>query len=102
MRSHRGWGGRRALLAALLAGALLAVSATLVAQDGYLQHFTSIDGGGGRVAAGPYGLTTALGQPDAGQSSAGGYTLTGGVLAAGEGGAVTVPEIKVHLPLITK
>lgn len=104
MGSHRRWRGRRTLLAAFAAGALLAALAAgaLVAQDGYVQHFTSVDGGGGRVTAGGYSLVSALGQPDAGQTAAGIYTLTGGVLAAGGGGAVTVPDMKVHLPLISK
>ena len=38
--------------------------------------------GGGTAAGGPYTLTIAIGQADAGQASGGTFTLVGGVLAA--------------------
>lgn len=58
----------------------------------------SVDGGGGTVAAGGYTLLSAVGQADAGAlNGPGGYSLVGGVLAAGTGGAI-VQDQKVYLP----
>lgn len=40
--------------------------------------WSSADGGGGASAGGPYALAGAVGQPDSGRLSGGGFQLTGG------------------------
>ena len=58
-------------LAALLAPLLL------IAADYSIDWFT-IDGGGGTSTGGVYSVSGTIGQPDAGQMSAGPFTLQGG------------------------
>jgi hypothetical protein len=67
---------------------LLTWAGSLQAQAGYNHFWHSVDGGGMVSSAGSYTLRGVVGQADAGQQSAGAYTLTGGVLAVS---AATVP-----------
>ncbi len=56
------------------------VCGSVVAQE-YSMRWSSIDGGGGRSTAQPdVDLLGVIGQPDAGVSTGGGYTLFGGFL----------------------
>jgi hypothetical protein len=51
--------------------------------DQYKIVGSTIDGGSGTSAGGPYVLTGTIGQPDAGYSAAGGYELLGGFWPGG-------------------
>lgn len=71
----------KAILATFGAGLLLmALPAGVIAQN-YAIDRHRIDGGGGTSTSGLYSLRGAIGQPAAGVSSGGGYTLTGGFWA---------------------
>ena len=50
----------------------------------------SVDSGGGSTSGGDFTLTAAIGQPDAGELTAGDTALSGGLWA---GGAIPMPEI---------
>ena len=70
--------GVKTFCAFLLTGALcLFASASLHAQS-YSIDWSTIDGGGGTGTGGVYAVSGSLGQPDAGFSSGGSYTLAGG------------------------
>jgi hypothetical protein len=59
-----------------------ALALALVALAGRAQSYSvdwfSIDGGGGTSTGGVYSVTGTIGQPDAGHSSGGNYTIDGG------------------------
>ena len=89
----------RKILLALAALLLLAGGAAVHAQTGggYDLSWNTVDGGGAMFSTGgSYSLGGAIGQPDAGTLSGGGYTLAGGFW----GGALV--EYKVFLPLVLK
>src|SRR4051812_29806313 len=67
----------KSLLAALILGAALSMSAQSYSIDWY-----TIDGGGGTSSGGPYTLSGTIGQPDAGVHTGGPYTLLGGFWGA--------------------
>jgi len=67
----------KSLLAALILGAALSLSAQTYSIDWY-----TIDGGGGTSSGGPYTLSGTIGQPDAGVHTGGPYTLVGGFWGA--------------------
>jgi hypothetical protein len=67
---------RIAFSIACLAGLLLP-PATSLAQSYSIDWFT-VDGGGGTSAGGIYSVSGTIGQPDAGHSSGGNFTLDGG------------------------
>ncbi len=86
---------------AIFIAALLSLSmpsAPAVADGGgYQLTWYSIDGGGATFSTGgAYQLGGSIGQPDAGTSSGGGYTLVGGFWS---GAAI---EYKVYLPAVLK
>ena len=89
----------RKILLALAALLLLAGGAVVHAQTGggYDLSWNTVDGGGAMFSTGgSYSLGGAIGQPDAGTLSGGGYTLAGGFW----GGAAV--QYKVLLPLVLK
>jgi len=89
----------RKILLALAALLLLAGGAVVYAQTGggYDLSWNTVDGGGAMFSTGDsYSLGGAIGQPDAGTLSGGGYTLAGGFW----GGAAI--QYKVFLPLVLK
>ena len=89
----------RKILLALAALLLLAGGAVVHAQTGggYDLSWNTVDGGGAMFSTGgSYSLGGAIGQPDAGTLSGGGYTLVGGFW----GGAAI--QYKVFLPLVLK
>jgi hypothetical protein len=45
---------------------------------GYSLDWFTLDGGGGLISGGSYSLISTVGQPDAGTSTDGGFTLEGG------------------------
>lgn len=74
----------------LLLGASAVIAVTTVwAQSGggYDASFATFDTGGQTVSGGSYVLQVAAGQPIAGTSGGGGYSVDVGVLAGGEGAA---------------
>jgi hypothetical protein len=84
-----------ACLFLLLASAVLAQSG-----EGYDLSWWTVDGGGGTFSGGGvYSLGGTAGQPDAGMMTGGAYTLAGGFWG---GGAVTVPERAIYLPLVVR
>jgi hypothetical protein len=89
---------KRAIILGLLAAGLLLVP-IVAAQSGggYDLTWSTIDGGGGESTGGGFTLTGTIGQPDAGlQLSGGGYTLNGGFWRGG------ASSYRVFLPLILK
>ena len=89
----------RKILLALAALLLLAGGAVVHAQTGggYDLSWNTVDGGSAMFSTGgSYSLGGAIGQPDAGTLSGGGYTLVGGFW----GGAAI--QYKVFLPLVLK
>ncbi|MEO6044621.1 MAG: hypothetical protein ABIQ47_11965 [Tepidiformaceae bacterium] len=81
---------RRIRWPGLLLGASALVAVTTVwAQTGgsYDASFTALTGGGQTVSGGSYVLQTGVGQPIAGTSGGGSYSLDIGVLAGGSGAA---------------
>src|SRR5438477_13062834 len=63
----------------ILAGLLLAVSAASLRAQTYSIDWYKIAGGGGTSTNGQYAVSGTIGQPDAGNTMAGGnYSLTGG------------------------
>ncbi len=62
--------------AKIILGAMLLVPGLLHAQ--YTVDWWTIDGGGGTSTNAQYSLTGTIGQPDAGATSGGNYTLQGG------------------------
>jgi hypothetical protein len=54
--------------------------AAIAAVDAYALPSWSINSGGGESSGGQFRLYSAIGQPEAGSMSGGGYTLTGGFL----------------------
>ncbi len=83
-------------IAALAAIALLLLAGVALADETYEISWFSVDGGGGGNAGGAYALVGAIGQPDAGALSGGGYTLVGGFWA-GAG-----PDYWRYLPVVMK
>ncbi len=77
---------------------------TLLAQTGdYALTWNGIGVGGGVISGGDYSLANAIGQPEAGPAQSGGeYSLTGGVVDAGEAGGVTPAGQRVYLPVVTR
>ena len=65
---------------------------------GYAISWWTVDSGANVIGAGGYRLGGTIGQPDAGKSSAGGYTLTGGFWP----GAAEIGQTSaMHLPWMT-
>ncbi len=80
---------------AILIGTTVSVHAQ--SGGGYELTWWTIDGGGtANNGGGGYSLAGTIGQPDAGASSASGYTLTGGFW----GGAML--QYKVYLPIVLR
>ncbi len=84
----------RVALIALIA--LLLLTGVALANGTYEISWFTVDGGGGESAGGVYGLVGAIGQPDAGTLSGGGYSLVGGFWA-GAG-----PNYWRYLPVLMK
>jgi hypothetical protein len=57
---------------------VLAMTALAVCAQSYSVDWYSIDGGGGTSTGGVYAVTGTIGQPDAGHTSGGNYSLDGG------------------------
>lgn len=75
----------------------LALAAPLRAQTGggYDLTWNTVDGGGVTFATGgPYSLGGTIGQPDAGASSGGAYTLSGGFWYDG--------QLRAFVPLVVR
>ena len=84
-----------AVLVALVVQAQTNAAAPLL--NGYELAWSTVDGGGIMFSAGgDYSLAGTIGQPDAGATSAGGYTLFGGFW-----GDEAAPY-KVYLPVVLK
>jgi hypothetical protein len=82
------------LISLLLAG-------TALAANGYQINWWTVDNGGGRSqsADGQYALSGTIGQPDAGSSTGGEYTLNGGFW---HGLGAAIQEFLIHLPLVSR
>jgi len=82
---------------ALTGLAILALSlAKLQAQPYSIDWFT-VDGGGGASAGGAYVLCGTIGQPDAGESSGGDYSISGGFWAVTVAGPTEpIPILQVQ------
>jgi hypothetical protein len=80
----------RWLALALLVGSLAAVG-TVWAQSGgtFDAHVNVFDSGGGKAQGGSYVLQSAAGQPAAGGSGAGGYSLNAGIITGGVAAAAS-------------
>jgi len=63
---------------------------------GYSMDWYTIDGGGGNTSGNSYQMTATIGQPDAGTSSGGSFTLLGGFLPG------TFQPWHGYMPLIRK
>jgi hypothetical protein len=77
----------------------ISVRAAPLAPHATYELVKSYIGSGGSGSAGIYDLSSSIGQPDAGEVSAGIYTLGGGFW----GGGVIVPAVShytVYLPLV--
>lgn len=70
-----------------LFGSVLAGATSALAQSYSIDWFT-IDGGGGTSTGGGYSVSGTIGQPDAGVSSSGNYSLIGGFWGA----VIPVPQ----------
>jgi hypothetical protein len=94
---------KRAIILIPIILILLVSAAISHAQSGggYDLTWNTLDGGGGIASGGVYELRGTLGQPDAGQISAGAYTLGGGFWG---GGVLVVGSLdkKVYLPVVIK
>ena len=78
--------GRTTLVAGLLA--LPAAATTASGPPSFTVDWWTVDGGGGASSGADFTVTSTIGQPDAGVSTGGTWTLSGGFWA---GGAVSVP-----------
>jgi hypothetical protein len=91
-----------AIVSLLLVGLPLFTSATRAAPQATYELVKSYIGPGGSGSAGIYDISSSIGQPAAGEVSAGSYTLGGGFW----GGGVIVPvansSYTVYLPLVLK
>jgi hypothetical protein len=87
------------LLLLFIAGALIGVgSASALA--GYSLDWWTVDGGGTTSSTGGnYSLGGSIGQPDAGTSSGGTYTLDGGFWG---GDMAITPNYQIYLPLVIR
>jgi hypothetical protein len=84
------------LLLLFIAGALVGVI-SVSALAGYTLDWWTVDGGGMTSSlGGSYSLGGTIGQPDAGTSSSGIYTLVGGFW----GGEPSTENHQIYLPLI--
>jgi len=84
------------LLLLVIAGALFGV-VSVSALAGYNLDWWTVDGGGATSSTGgSYSLDGTMGQPDAGTSSGGTYTLAGGFW----GGEPSTVNYQIYLPLI--
>ena len=81
------------LLLLVLALALLGV-ASASALTTYGLAWWTVDGGGARASNGSYSLDGTLGQPDAGVSSGGRYTLSGGFWPGAQLPSLFLPLVK--------
>ncbi len=86
------------LLLLVIAGALLGVVSASALAPSYTLDWWTVDGGGATFnTGGSYSLGATIGQPDAGTSSGGSYTLAGGFWGGAAAGAHTI-----LLPLILR
>jgi len=79
--------------------------ATVHAQSGggYDLNWTNIDASGGTISGEAYSLVNVIAQPDAGAAQNGGdYSLTSGLIDAGNSGGITHAEEHLYLPLINR
>jgi len=81
------------VIALLMVGVALVSAAPLA---GYAIDWWTVDGGGGSSSSGAYSLSGTIGQPDTGQLSGGGYSLSGGFW----GGSVA--SFKIFLPNVNR
>lgn len=86
---------RHTLRLFLLMALLLSASVVLAQSGGgYDLSWATVDGGGATFSTGgDFSLGGAIGQPDAGALSGGGYTLLGGFWSGGN------PRYDIYLPL---
>jgi hypothetical protein len=86
------------LLILILVGTLVIV-ANVSAIAGYNLGWWTVDGGGGNASTGGgFSLDGTIGQPDAGTSSDGTYTLAGGYW----GGEPSPENYQIYLPLVVR
>ena len=89
---------RRLLLTALFA--ILLLTSSVLASNGYDLSWWTVDGGGGTFSTGgAYTLGGTNGQPDAGLLTGGTYTLSGGFWGGGELAGLS---IRVYLPYVER
>ena len=85
----------------LLAGSVRLTPTARAAPQATYELVQSYTGPGGSGSAGIYSISSSIGQPAAGEVSAGSYNLGGGFW----GGGVIVPaktDYRVYLPLVLK
>ena len=79
---------------------VLVLPALTLAANGYTLSWWTVDGGGGTFSTGgAYALGGTSGQPDAGATSGGSYTLVGGFWGGGISGAMSR---YVYLPIVLR
>jgi hypothetical protein len=88
------------LLASLVCAVFLINMVSVAAIGGYTLDWWTADGGGGmNSSGGVYSLGGTIGQPDAGTSSGGPYTLVGGFWGRDVAGNITY---NIYLPLVRR
>jgi uncharacterized membrane protein len=87
------------LIFAVLVFLILFTASAALAAGGYDLSWWTVDGGGATFSTGSsYSLGASIGQPDAGTSSGGTYTLVGGFW----GGEPSMANHQIYLPLIMR
>jgi hypothetical protein len=66
------------------------------------QLASSLSAGGGIVSGGSYQVGAAVGQPNAGEASGGGYTIGGGIFGGGSVTPQQPPKRFLNLPLVRR
>jgi hypothetical protein len=93
------WRSARVLAAVLFIGLLLSTVALASTAQSYAISWWTIDNGGVILSVGgSYGLGGAIGQPDTGAMSGGGFMLEGGFWQGG----VTGTQHRIYLPVVLR
>lgn len=80
-----------------LCGCVLALALPFISRAQYSIDWFTIDGGGGTSTGGVYSVTGSIGQPDAGITSGGNYSLVGGFWGISLIQTAGAPLLKIFL-----
>ncbi len=93
------WRSGRVLAAVLFISLLLSAIALASTAQSYAISWWTIDNGGATFSTGgSYGLSGAMGQPDTGTMSSGGFVIEGGFWQSG----VTGTQHRIYLPVVLR